>query len=141
MDLESFKKRYFRFWDIEDLPADNTFDKYQVPYFNEKQFDVEVTDGQLNLDFEGENWACCVSAIVIYPDAKAAEGQRFLDFVKARRRFYFDNSFKRVLPRPTGEPVSRPRPRGSAASSRSTATRCRTSTTTTVLCRARRRRN
>ena len=33
MDLESFKKRYFRHWDTDDLPADNTFDKYQVPYF------------------------------------------------------------------------------------------------------------
>ena len=36
MDLESFKKRYFRNWDNEDLPSDNTFDKYQVPYFSEK---------------------------------------------------------------------------------------------------------
>jgi hypothetical protein len=109
MNLESFKKRYFRSWDKEDLPSDNTFDKYQVPYFNEKEFDVEVRDGQLNVDFEGEDWACCVSAIVVYPAARAAEGRRFLDFVKARRRFHFDNAFKRVLPRPTGEP---PRPTG-----------------------------
>jgi hypothetical protein len=104
MDLAGFKKRYFRFWDTEDLPADNTFDHYQGPYFQEKQYDVEVKDGQLNIDFEGENWACCVSAIVVYPAAKAAEGQRFLDFVKERRRFHFDNTFKRVLPPPTGEP-------------------------------------
>jgi hypothetical protein len=103
MDLESFKRRYFRSWDKEDLPADNTFDKYQVPYFAEKEYEVEVGDGQLNVEFEGEDWACCVSAIVVYPDSKAAEGRRFLDFVKARRRFHFDNAFKRVLPRPTGE--------------------------------------
>ena len=56
-----------------------------------------MRDGQLNIDFEGENWACCVSAIMVYPDAKAEQGQRFLDFVKARRRFHFDNAFKRVL--------------------------------------------
>jgi hypothetical protein len=103
MDLESFKKRYFRFWDREDLPGDNTFDRYQVPYFSEKHHVVEVRDGQLNIDFEGENWACCVSAIVVYPDTKAAEGKRFLDFVRARRRFHFDNAFKRILPRPTGD--------------------------------------
>jgi hypothetical protein len=107
MDLESFKKKYYRFWDQDDLPTDNTFDKYQVPYFAEKQLDVEVRDGQLNIDFRGENWACCVSAIVVYPAEKAAEGQRFLDFVRARRRFHFDNYFKRVLPTPTAEP---PRP-------------------------------
>ena len=98
-------KKYFRFWDTEDLPTENTFDKYQKPYFHEKQFDVEVTNGQLNLEFQGENWGCCVSAVVIYPAAKAAQGQKFLQFVEDRRRFYFDNYFKRTLPQPTGAPL------------------------------------
>ena len=104
MDFASFIRRYYRFWDVEDLPNDNTFDKYQVPYFQEKQYDVEVRDGQLNIEFRGENWGCCVSAIIVYPLAKAAEGQRFLDFVQARRRFHFDNYFKRVLHPPSGSP-------------------------------------
>jgi hypothetical protein len=115
MDFDSFKMRYYRFWDSEDLPGDNTFDKYQVPYFNEKQYDVEVRDGQLSIDFRGENWGCCVSAIIVYPNAKAAEGRRFLDFVKARRRFHFDNYFKRVLHTPSGEtfePTDAERSRG-----------------------------
>jgi hypothetical protein len=103
MDLGSFKKRYYRFWDSDDLPTENTFDKYQEPYFDEKELDVEVTDGQLNIEFSGENWGCCVSAIIAYPLTKAAEGKRFLDFVKARRRFHFDNYFKRVLHTPSGE--------------------------------------
>ncbi len=62
-----------------------------------------MTDGQLNLEFQGENWACCVSAVVIFPVAEAARGEAFLDYVQARRRFYFDNYFKRVLHRPTGD--------------------------------------
>jgi hypothetical protein len=103
MDLASFKKRYFRHWEHDDLPTDNTFDTYQIPYFQEKHHVAEVRDGQLNIEFEGENWACCVSAIVVYPDAKAEQGKRFLDFVRERRRFHFDNQFKRVLPRPTGK--------------------------------------
>ena len=78
MDFEAFRKQYFRFWNVEDLPADNTFDKYQKAYYHEKQFDVEVTDGQLNLEFQGENWACCVSAVVIFPVEKAAQGKQFL---------------------------------------------------------------
>ncbi len=114
MDFASFKKRYYRFWDSEDLPADNSFDKYQVAYFGEKQYDVDVRDGQLNIDFRGENWGCSVSAIIVYPNAKAAEGQRFLDFVKARRRFHFDNYFKRVLHAPpalgAGQPAIGERP-------------------------------
>ncbi len=106
MDLNSFKQKYYRFWDTDDLPTDNTFDKYQLRYFSEKQFDVDVKDGQLNIDFSGENWACAVSAIIVYPADKAAEGSRFLDFVKSRRRFHFDNYFKRSLHAATGEPLT-----------------------------------
>jgi hypothetical protein len=106
MDFDSFRKKYFRSWDGEDTPAENTFDKVQKAYFNEKRFEVEVTDGQLALEFRGENWACSVSAVVIYPAAKAAEGERFLKFVEDRRRFHFDNYFKRVLHRPSGDPLA-----------------------------------
>jgi len=115
VDLDAFKERYYRFWDSEDLPSDDTFSKYQEPYFDEKQYEVEVRDGQLNVDFSGENWGCCVSAIVVYPAAKATEGQRFLDFVKASRRFHFDNYFKRILHAPTrtsSEPTEAERARG-----------------------------
>jgi hypothetical protein len=107
MDFDSFKAKYFRFWDVEDRPGENTFDKYQRPYFREKTFDVQVTDGQLNLEFRGENWACSVSAVVIFPVREEARGRAFLADLAARRRFYFDNYFKRVLRRPTGQP---PRP-------------------------------
>ena len=105
MDFEAFQKKYFRFWNVEDLPADNTFDKYQKAYFQEKTFDVEVTDGQLNIDFQGENWACSVSAVVIFPVEKAAEGEKFLEYVERSGGSHFDNYFKRVLHRPTGDPL------------------------------------
>lgn len=106
MDLASFRQRYYRHWQADDLPDENTFDKYQIPYFREKFRTVEVRDGQLNIDFEGENWACAVSAIIVFPEAKAAEGKRFLDFVRDRRRFHFDTAFKRVLHPAGGEPVT-----------------------------------
>jgi hypothetical protein len=105
MDFKTFRAKYYRFCNVEDTPDDNTFDKYQKPYFNEKQFDVDVSDGQLNLDFDGENWACCVSAVVIFPVAEVASGGQFLEYVHAKRRFYFDNYFKRTLHAPTGDPL------------------------------------
>ncbi|MFV2067155.1 MAG: glycoside hydrolase domain-containing protein [Pirellulales bacterium] len=101
--FDDFRKKYFRFWNSEDLPSENTFDKFQREYFKEKSFDVEVTDGQLNIDFDGQNWANCLSAVVVYPLDKKAEGEWFLKFVDRRRRFHFENYFKRVLHRPTGE--------------------------------------
>jgi len=106
LDFDGQLQRYFRFWDTEDLPDQNTFDKYQGAYYHEKQFEVEVTDGQLTLGFEGQNWACSLSALVIYPAAKRAQGERFLEFVRNRRRAGFDNAFKRVLHRPTGDPLA-----------------------------------
>lgn len=106
LDFASFRAKYFRFWNVEDLPTDNTFDKYQRAYFQEKTFEADVADGQLNIDFEGENWACSVSAVVVFPASKAAEGGKFLDYVREKRRFHFDNYFKRVLHRPTGDPLA-----------------------------------
>ena len=105
MDFEAFKAKYYRFWNVEDRPDDVTFDKYQKAFFNEKRFDVEVRDGQLNLDFQGENWACCVSAVVIFPVSQSTQGEDFLDYVQSRRRFYFENYFKRVLHPRTGNPL------------------------------------
>jgi len=97
MNLSQFLDRYFRFADVEDSLAENTFDKYQLQYFHEKEFDVEVQNKQLVLDFEGEVWANYLSALVIYP-ASAADGKRYLANLRERRRFYFDNYFKRIPP-------------------------------------------
>lgn len=106
LDFDGQVRRYFRFWDTEDLPDQNTFDKYQGAYYREKEFEVDVTDGQLTLGFEGQNWACSLSALVLYPAEKQAEGERFLEFVRARRRAGFDNAFKRILHAPVGDPLA-----------------------------------
>jgi len=106
MDFASSRRKYFRFWDVEDLPADNTFDKYQKAYYREKTFTVDVTDGRLDLDFQGANWACSVSAVIVFPAGKAAQGERFLRYVEGKRRFHFDNYFKRITHRPAGDPLA-----------------------------------
>jgi len=104
MDFKAFQKKYFRFWDTEDLPSESAFDKYGDAHFAEKVFDTEVKNGQLYIEFQGENWACSVSAVILFPLEKAAAGARFLEYVKEKRRFYFDNSFKRVLHPASGDP-------------------------------------
>jgi hypothetical protein len=106
MTFDSLKKKYFRYWNTEDLPSDDTFDKYQRPYYHEKEFDVDVKNGQLDLGFRGEAYACSVSAVVIYPAGKAEQGRKFLDSVVAKRRFFFDNYFHRILHKPTGDSLA-----------------------------------
>jgi len=98
MDLEAFLKKYFRFAEAEDSLEENTFDKYQRAYFSEREFDVDVRDGQLYVEFVGQNWAQSVSALVLYPSEQAALGRKYLDNLRERRRFCFDNYFKRVAP-------------------------------------------
>ncbi len=103
MSFDQFKEKYFRYWSTEDLPSSNTFDKYQKAYFQEKKFEVEVTNGQLNLDFHGDSCAASVSTIIIYPLTKETEGEQFLKWVENKRHFYFDNYFKRTLHTATGD--------------------------------------
>lgn len=105
LNFERFQKWYYRFWEKDDLPNENTFDKYQKDSYREKTFDVEVKDGTLFIEFKGLNWACCVSSIIVFPLDRVEEGQKFLDYVLERRRFYFDNYFKRILHAPTGDPL------------------------------------
>ena len=106
MDAERFYEWYYRFLERDDLPTENTFDKYQKDAYREKVFDVDVRDGRLAFDFRGGGSACSVSSIVIYPVDRAQEGEKFLEFILEKRRFYFDNYFKRVLHRATGEPLA-----------------------------------
>jgi len=102
-DFAAFRKKYFQFWEQDDLPSDDTFEKYDRAHFHEKMFDVTVNNGQLYLEFTGENRACSVSAIVIFPVAKASKGAHFLDAVRQERRFHFENDYRRVPHRPAGD--------------------------------------
>ena len=105
LDFEAFRKKYFRFWNVEDSPADNTFDKYQKTYFKEKQFDVDVTDGQLNLEFQGENWACSVSAVVIFPVEKAEAGKEIPRLHGSEAAVLLRQLFQARPAGPSGEPL------------------------------------
>ena len=106
INAEQFYDWYFRFLEQDDLPTDNTFDKYQLNSYREKVFEVEVRNGQLFLEFRGEGWANCVSTVIIFPANNVREGTEFLKYVVERRRFYFDNYFRRTLHRGTGDPLT-----------------------------------
>ena len=130
MDFEAFRKKYFRFWNVEDLPADNTFDKYQKAYFHEKQFDVEVTDGQLNLEFQGENWACSRLGRRHLPGGEGRPGRDVPQLRGSEAPVLLRQLFQAGPAAPPAIRCGRPR-RTCAASSSSSAIRCRTSPTTT----------
>ena len=105
MDMDGFKKKYFRNAQREDLPGIDTFNEYVQKMFNVKEFDAEVSDGKLELKFQGEGFATSLSSLVIYPKGKTAQGRKFWDWVTELRRTQFKDYFKQVAPKRIGTPA------------------------------------
>ncbi len=104
MTMADFQKSYFRNAHKEDPPGLDTFEQYVQAMFNVKQFDIDVTDGKALFDFKADGrWGITLSAMVIYPQAKASEGQKFWDWTTSQRRTQFNNYFKQVVPKGTGD--------------------------------------
>lgn len=101
--LASFTNRYFRNARREDLPGIDTFAEYVQKMVTPKEFDVTVTDGRLELGFSGEGFAVSLASLVLYPVERGAEGRKFWDWVTGQRRAEFNNSFKQIIPTPTGK--------------------------------------
>ena len=109
MDRETALAKYFRYAHTEDLYNDDVFEKYVTPHYQEKEFDVEVSDGRLMLSFQGdlvqflwdtaqgESSAIALSALIIYPANKQKAGKKYLAEIKERRRADFDYTSNKVL--------------------------------------------
>jgi len=98
MDAAAFKKRYFRSAAREDRPGDDPLGSYVPRMSRWQSYDVQATDGKLEIGFRGANWAFCLSAMIVYPQARAEQGKRFVGWLARRRRFQFNNHFKQVVP-------------------------------------------
>jgi len=101
-NIDGFNKKYFRNAGREDLPGIDTFREYVQKIFDVKEFAVEVTDGRLDLGFQGKGFAICLSSLAIYPAAKAEQGRRFWEWVTERRQAQFNDYFRQILPKQTG---------------------------------------
>ena len=85
---------YFHFAETEDLPGDDIYTKYVDWRYQPKTFDVNVTDGRLDLTIRGpDQYACTVNGVVIYPHAKMAAGQGYLTQLAKQRRSAFAKSW------------------------------------------------
>lgn len=102
-DDASFKKKFFKNYGPDDLPADDVWARY-VKDYGEKVFDADVTDGQLRIGFEGDGNA--LSAMIVFPADKMNEGQKFVKWVERQRQFHFDNNSKRALHQSTGDELA-----------------------------------
>ena len=101
MTGEQFLDRYFHFAETEDLPGEDIYKKYLDWRYVPRTFDVDVTNGRLDLTIDGPNqYAATVNGIVVYPDAKKAEGEAFIKSLSERRREAFYKTWTEKLPGP-----------------------------------------
>lgn len=103
MDYDAFVKDYLADADAEDLPGVDTFARYVQPMQRIQSFDVDVKGGNLDLEFSGQNWANCLTHAVIFPESKKVQGEEFLAWVDKQRRAQFEDYFKQIEPKRTGE--------------------------------------
>ena len=128
MDFDAFKAKYFRFWNVDDLPGDDTFDKYQKAYFHEKHVrrrghrrpvEPRVPGRELGLLRLGRR------------DLPRGEGgrraKRSSTTWKPGAGSTSTTTSSASCPRPPATRCGRPTTSGAVASSSSSATRCRTS--------------
>lgn len=101
MTGKDFLDRYFHFAEVEDSPGEDIWQKYVGWRYQPRTFQVDVTNGRLDLAIYGPNqYAATLNALVIYPEAKAADAKKFLDDVTARRREEFGKHWVEQLPKP-----------------------------------------
>jgi len=105
MNFVEAKRRFFQNAMHEDLPGIDPMEAYIKPRLQWRETSVEVTDGKLELNFwsaDKYGWTFCLSGLVVYPEAKAKEGERFMKWVEERRKIQFNAYFKQVTPKRTG---------------------------------------
>jgi hypothetical protein len=81
----------FRFEKVEPKPGDSVWDLYMKDLFKPRTFAATVSDGALNLKFRSDApWSSKIAAMIVYPDAKKAEAEKWIAEIEARNRKEFD---------------------------------------------------
>ncbi|MBA3708212.1 MAG: hypothetical protein H0W83_05265 [Planctomycetes bacterium] len=81
----------FHFEKVEPKPGDSVWDLYMKDLFKSRTFAVTVADGALNLKFHTDaGWSSKIAAMIVYPDAKKTEAEKWIAEIEARNRKEFD---------------------------------------------------
>lgn len=100
MDGKKFLDLYFHFDEEEDTPGEDIREKYVSWRFQPREFEVEVSDGRLDLTIQSNGqYAATVNALVIWPQSKAREAAEFLDDLERRRRDAYYTTFVERKPK------------------------------------------
>ncbi len=95
-----FFEKYYRHASDEDWPGDDIWSRYIKARYRPIEFNAAVEQGQLKIRFESHSdpYATTLSALVIYPVAKAAEGAKFIAHLNERLHDQFDQESHQLIP-------------------------------------------
>jgi hypothetical protein len=100
MNGQQFLDRYFHFSEKEDYPGDDIYKEYVEWRFAPLTFEVDVTNGRLDLTLEGSSvFAATVNGVIVYPGDKKMEAEAFIADLNRRRREAFYNVWNEWFPK------------------------------------------
>lgn len=108
--FQEFASRFWRHANDEDLPGDDIWRRYIVPRYKPVVTTATVTNRRLQLRFSGygDPLAMPVSALIIFPERKAADGDAFLAELWGRLERDYQREVKQVQPPSRTGPVAVP---------------------------------
>lgn len=89
-----------RFEGIEPGLDDNAYDLYLKKVYAPYEAVVEVSDGSVNIDFKGDNSGLCVNWLIIVPEEKSLELEKYMDQYYALFREDFNTIATDLTPVP-----------------------------------------
>ena len=92
INFETYCDFYFRNSNHYYSKNDDPWDLYIAPRFVRRKFIVDVTDGQLNIQFKN----CRINGIVVCPVSRQKQTEKEILLIEAQRRQQFESNWKEV---------------------------------------------
>lgn len=95
-----FSARFWRHAETEDLPGDDVWTRYIPARYRPIETVVVVNDGELNIELAGfgDPHAATLSALIVYPEENAVDGQKFIFEMWRKLKVSFESEHRQVEP-------------------------------------------
>lgn len=98
LSARDYLKDFLQFENVHPLPDDNPYDLYLKKIFKPVDTIVNVENGYLDIEFEGNETGIALNSLLIWPLNKDKQGRKFLKSLHAVLRNDFNNEVRRVEP-------------------------------------------
>ena len=100
---KEYLKDFLRFSEVEPKPTDNAYDLYLKTIFKEIVTEVEVTDGKISINCDGDDSAIFLNSLIIYPIEQKKEGDLFMQQLEQVQKDEFETLCRKLESKPPRE--------------------------------------